>query len=260
PAQAGQPPLKLRGGEGGVTGLRGTRIGIPKEYFIDGMDLETEKAVRLAIKKLEELGARIVEISLPHASYALAVYYILMPAEVSANLARFDGMRYGYSVLRGSNPSQPPLNLRGEVGGLYDVYAKSRAQGFGDEVKRRIMIGTYVLSAGYADAFYKKAQAVRTLVKRDFDEAFLNVDCIVAPTSPNPAWLIGERMNDPLSMYLADIFTISANIAGIPGISIPCGKAHNLPVGLQFLAPQLREDVLFNVAGAYENARKAVDV
>ena len=221
----------------------GLKIGVPKEYFIDGMDKETEKAVRQAITQLEKLGATLVEISLPYSPYALAVYYVLQPAEVSANLARFDGIRYGYSEIR---------NSKLEIRNLYDVYAKSRAQGFGDEVKRRIMIGTYVLSAGYADAYYKKAQAVRTLVKRDFDNAFTKVDCIATPTSPTPAWLIGEKMDDPLAMYLADIYTVSANIAGIPGISVPCGKAHGLPVGLQLLAPQLGEEILFKVASAYE--------
>ncbi|MBI2552543.1 Asp-tRNA(Asn)/Glu-tRNA(Gln) amidotransferase subunit GatA [Candidatus Uhrbacteria bacterium] len=232
--------------ESGV-GLKDVRIGVPKEYFIDGMDKETEARVREGIAQLKKLGAQIVEISLPYSPYALAVYYILMPAEVSANLARYDGIRYGYSELVHSPQSS--------VHSLLELYEKSRSEGFGDEPKRRIMIGTYVLSAGYADAYYKKAQAVRTLVKRDFDEAFLKVDCIATPTTPTPAWLIGEKMDDPLSMYLADIYTVSANIAGIPGISVPCGKAQGLPVGLQILAPQLREDVVFRVAGAYEQSR-----
>lgn len=226
--------------------LSGVRVGVPKEYFVDGMDEETALAVRKAIEQLKKLGAEIVEISLPNSPYALAVYYILQPAEVSANLARFDGIRYGYSVIK---------DERLKIKDLFEVYAKSRAGGFGDEAKRRIMIGTYVLSAGYADAYYKKAQAVRTLVKRDFDDAFTKVDCIATPTSPSPAWLIGERMDDPLSMYLADIYTVSANIAGIPGISVPCGKAHDLPVGLQLLAPQLREDMLFRVAEAFEKSK-----
>ncbi len=241
---ASLPPLTLRGGD--VESLKGVRVGVPKEYFIDGMDKETEARVREGIEQLQKLGAEIVEISLPYSPYGLAVYYVLQPAEVSANLARFDGIRYGYSELVHSSQSS--------VHSLFELYAKSRGNGFGDEPKRRIMIGTYVLSAGYADAYYKKAQAVRTLVKRDFDEAFLKVDCIATPTSPNPAWLIGERMDDPLSMYLADIFTVSANIAGIPGISVPCGKAHGLPVGLQILAPQMREDVVFRVARAYEKS------
>lgn len=223
--------------------LKGMKIGVPKEYFADGMDPETTHAVRTAIGQLEKLGAQVQEISLPYSPYALAVYYILQPAEVSANLARFDGIRYGHSAIS---------DAKTQITNLQEVYTKSRSEGFGDEPKRRIMVGTYVLSSGYADAYYKKAQAVRTLVRRDFDDAFLKVDCIATPTSPTPAWPIGERVEDPLAMYLADIFTVSANIAGIPGISIPCGKAHGLPVGLQLLAPQLREDVLFRVAGVYE--------
>ncbi|MDO8505013.1 MAG: Asp-tRNA(Asn)/Glu-tRNA(Gln) amidotransferase subunit GatA [bacterium] len=237
------PPPSPARGEGKLVGIK---VGVPKEYFVDGMDKETEMRVREGILQLKNLGAEIVEISLPYSPYALAVYYVLQPAEVSANLSRFDGIRYGHSAIR---------DQKSEIRNLFDIYAKSRAEGFGDEPKRRIMIGTYVLSSGYADAYYKKAQAVRTLVKRDFDEAFLKVDCIATPTSPTPAWLIGERMDDPLSMYLADIFTVSANIAGIPGISVPCGKAHGLPVGLQILSPQLREDVLFRVGGAFENSK-----
>ncbi len=220
--------------------LKGVRVGVPKEYFVDGMDKETEARVREGITQLKKLGAEIVEISLPYSPYALAVYYILQPAEVSANLARYDGIRYGYSEKNAKN--------------LQELYNKSRGNGFGPEPKRRIMIGTYVLSAGYADAYYKKAQAVRTLVKRDFDDAFTKVDCIATPTSPTPAWPIGEKMDDPLSMYLADIYTVSANIAGIPGISIPCGTAHGLPVGLQLLAPQFGEGMLFNVGRAYEQS------
>ncbi|MBI4135822.1 Asp-tRNA(Asn)/Glu-tRNA(Gln) amidotransferase subunit GatA [Candidatus Uhrbacteria bacterium] len=228
--------------ESGV-GLEDVRIGVPKEYFIEGMDKETETCVRGAILQLEKLGAKIIEVSLPYSPYALAVYYVLQPAEVSANLARYDGIRYGYSV---ANSKSHMANS------LYEIYTRSRGEGFGPEPKRRIMIGTYVLSSGYADAYYKKAQAVRTLVKRDFDDAFTKVDCIATPTTPSPAWPIGERMKDPLQMYLADIYTASANIAGIPGISVPCGKAHGLPVGLQILAPQLREDIIFRVSGAYE--------
>ena len=252
-----QPPLTLRGG--GVESLEGLKVGVPKEYFVEGMDKETETRVREAIAQLEKLGAEVVEISLPHSSYALAVYYVLQPAEVSANLSRYDGIRYGHSVLRpspdlASARSPSPLG-RGKGEGLYEVYAKSRGEGFGPEPKRRIMIGTYVLSAGYADAYYKKAQAVRTLVKRDFDAAFSKVDCIATPTTPTPAWPIGEKMDDPLSMYLADIYTVSANIAGIPGISVPCGKAHGLPVGLQILVPQLHEEVLLRTASAYEHSR-----
>lgn len=222
------------------TGFKGLKIGVPKEYFIDGMDHDTEKSVRGAISQLEKLGAKLVEVSLPYTSYTLAAYYILQPAEASANLARYDGIRYGHSEQKAKD--------------LLEVYTKSRAKGFGDEVKRRIMIGTYVLSSGYVDAYYKKAQAVRALVKKDFDKVFSKVDCLATPTSPYSAWLIGEKIQDPLSMYLADIYTVSANIAGLPGISVPCGKAHNLPVGLQILAPQLGEETMFKVAGAYESS------
>jgi len=227
-------------GRGGLTGLK---VGVPKEYFIDGMDLETEKLVRDGIKKLEKLGAKIVEVSLPHTEYALAVYYLLMPAEVSANLARFDGIRYGRSEIQ---------NPKSKIQNLYEVYAKSRAQGFGEEVKRRIMLGTYVLSAGYREAYYGKAQTARALIKQDFDKVFHEVDCLVTPTSPTPAWLFGERLDDPLTMYLSDIFTVSANIAGVPAISLPCGQLHKLPVGLQLIAKQGDEDSLFALGGAFE--------
>lgn len=223
------------------SGIKDLRIGIPKEYFIEGMDLITEKSVHAAIKKLETHGAKLIEISLPHAEYALAVYYILMPAEVSANLARFDGIRYGYSKLIESPPN-PSFKL-------YDIYAKSRAHGFGSEVKRRIMLGAYVLSAGYRDAYYNQAQKARALIKTDFDKAFKEVNCVLCPTSPTPAWRIGERIENPLTMYLSDIYTISANLVGIPSISVPCGNAAGLPIGVQLMTQQCGEDILFKISG-----------
>src|SRR3989338_6427284 len=197
--------------------INGLKIGLPKEYFIDGMDPEVEARVGGAAKLLESHGAEVVEISLPHTEYALATYYILQPSEASANLERFDGMRYGH---------------RSNGKTLTDTYKKTRGSGFGAEVKRRIMLGTFTLSAGYYDAYYKKALAVRALIRRDFDEAFKKVDVIVTPTSPGVAWPIGEKFNDPLSMYLADIFTVSLNLAGLPGVSVPCGFVHDLPVCL----------------------------
>ncbi|MEA3272169.1 MAG: Asp-tRNA(Asn)/Glu-tRNA(Gln) amidotransferase subunit GatA [Patescibacteria group bacterium] len=219
--------------------IKGMKIGVPKEYFIKGMDKEVEKRVREGIKKLEKLGAKMVDISLPHTEYALAVYYIVMPSEVSSNLSRYDGIRYGFTTVS-------------KAKNLMDVYFETRRQGFGDEARRRIMLGTYALSSGYYDAYYKKAQQVRTLIKNDFDKAFTKVDCIVTPTSPTVAWDIGEKFDDPLTMYLSDIYTVSANIAGIPGISVPCGEAHNLPVGLQLLGKQFDEETILNVASEYE--------
>ncbi len=210
-------------------------IGVPKEYFIEGIDPEVEKQIREAIEALKNLGATIKEIELPHTEYGLAVYYVLMPSEVSSNLARFDGIRYGFSEVK-------------KAKNLLDVYLKTRKEGFGDEVRRRIMLGTYALSAGYYDAYYKKAQQVRTLIKQDFEKAFAEVDCIITPTSPTVAWDLGAKMDDPLSMYLADIFTVSANVAGIPGISVPFGEARNLPVGVQILGKQFGEETMFEVA------------
>lgn len=219
--------------------MKKVKIGLPKECFSEGLDSEVHARIREAAMKLAEAGAEIREISLPHTDYALSVYYILMPAEVSANLARYDGQRYGYSV-------------RDRAVNLFDIYTKSRGEGFGNEVRRRIMLGAYVLSHGYYDAYYKKAMQVRTLVKRDFDKAFLDVDFILTPTAPGVAWNIGEKILDPLSMYLSDIYTISANIAGIPGISIPCGEAHNLPVGLQILGRPFDEKNILTLAKNFE--------
>lgn len=228
-------------------GVKGLKLGVPKEYFIEGMDSQVEARVRAAIEVYRGLGAEIVEVSLPHTKYAVADYYIIATAEASANLARFDGVRYGK---RASAPRD-----------LADHYGRTRGEGFGKEVKRRIILGTYVLSSGYYDAYYLRAQKVRTLIRRDFEEAFQKVDGLLSPTSPVPAFKIGERMADPLQMYLADIFTIAANLAGICGISIPCGDAEvdgkKLPVGLQIMAPAFAEARLLRMARAYETARLA---
>lgn len=220
--------------------LKGLVLGVPQEYFVEGMDPGVEKAVREAIKVCESLGAEIREVSLPASGYGLAVYYIIMPAEVSANLSRYDGIRYGYSAKEAKN--------------LLDVYLKSREDGFGAEVRRRIMIGAYVLSSGYYDAYYRKAQKVRTLVRRDFLKVFQDVDALITPTSPGVAWKIGEKSADPMSMYLSDIYTVSANVAGIPAISIPAGFARDLPVGLQIMGRHFDEETILHVAEAYESA------
>lgn len=216
--------------------FEGLRVGVPKEYFIDGMDADITKLVKEAIAVFKSGGAEIVEISLPLTSYALPTYYIIQPAEASSNLARFDGMRYG---------TRAP-------GTLEESYLDARGDGFGVEVKRRIMLGTFILSAGYFDAFYKKALAVRTALRKEFDDAFKRVDVIIGPTSPTVAWNLGEKFDDPLAMYLADIFTTAGNIAGIPGISIPCGFANQLPVGLQIQAKPFAEAMMFRAAAAYE--------
>ncbi|MGB3330464.1 MAG: Asp-tRNA(Asn)/Glu-tRNA(Gln) amidotransferase subunit GatA [Thermomicrobiales bacterium] len=221
------------------TDLKGVRVGVAREYTVDGMEPGVDAAVKTAIDQLKELGAEIVEISLPHTEYALATYYITAPAEASANLSRFDGVKYG---------------LRLDAGTLQETYEKTRGAGFGAEVKRRIMLGTYALSSGYYDAYYVKAQKVRTLIKQDFDQAFAQVDVIAAPTSPTVAFPLNSRTNDPYQMYLADVFTIPCNMAGIPGISIPCGFSENLPVGLQLLGKAFDEATVLGVAHAYEQA------
>ncbi len=218
--------------------IKDLRIGVPKEYFIEGIDKEVERIVRGAISQYEKMGARIIEVSLPHTQYAIPCYYIIVPAEASANLARYDGVKYGLS-------EQPKDLLEG--------YLKTRQKGFGDEVTRRIMIGTYALSAGYYDAYYLKAQKVRTLIKQDFDKVFEKVDVLMTPVSPTTAFRIGEKMDNPVAMYLADVFTAPANLAGICGISLPVGKAGNLPVGLQILGNQFEEDKIIQVAKLYEN-------
>jgi aspartyl-tRNA(Asn)/glutamyl-tRNA(Gln) amidotransferase subunit A len=221
--------------------VRRLRIGVAKEYFGEGLDSEVRKAVEAAIQKLAGLGCEIVPVSLPHTSYAIPTYYIVATAEASSNLARFDGVRYGYRA-RGART-------------LSDMYRRSRDEGFGAEVKRRIMLGTYALSAGYYDAYYLKAQKVRTLLTRDFDEAFTGVDVIVTPTSPTPAFKLGEKVDDPLAMYLADIYTVTADLAGIPGISVPCGETREkLPIGMQILGRHFDEATILRVAHAYEQA------
>lgn len=218
------------------------RIGIPKEYFGQGLDPEVEKIIKSAFKKIENAGAIIEEISLPHAKYALPAYYIIVPSEVSANLARFDGIRYGFKT--------PTADT------LFEVYGKSRAEGFGPEVKRRIMLGTYVLSAGYYDAYYLKAQKVRALIKKDFEEAFKKVDLIAGPTTPTPAFSLGSHTANPLEMYLADIYTVAINLAGIPALSMPAGNVTDdgkkLPVGLQLIGKWFQEDALLEYAEYFE--------
>ena len=222
-----------------INDVNGIKIGIPTQYFSQGIDPQVETSVRSAIELLEKLGARTEEVSLPHTDYAIATYYIIAPAEASANLARYDGVRYG---------------LRTEqIDNIIDLYRKTRSQGFGDEVKRRIMLGTYALSSGYYDAYYLKAQKVRTLIKQDFDQAFEKVDVLITPTSPTPAFKVGERTEDPLQMYLSDIFTTPSSLAGLPGISVPCGLTESgLPIGLQILAAPFEEKKIFRVAYTFE--------
>ncbi len=220
-------------------GVQGLRLGIPKEYFVAGMEPGVEATVRAAIAKLEELGAIVTEVSLPHTRYALPVYYLIAPAEASANLARYDGVKYGLSVQEET---------------LWDTYLQTRGQGFGPEVKRRIMLGTYALSAGYYDAYYLKAQKVRTLIKGDFDVAFRQCDALLAPVSPTVAFRLGEKLADPLAMYLSDVCTLSVNLAGICGLSIPCGFSEGMPVGLQIIGKAFDEETILRVGYAYEQA------
>jgi aspartyl-tRNA(Asn)/glutamyl-tRNA(Gln) amidotransferase subunit A len=224
--------------------VRGMKVGIPSEYFGEGLDGEVRAAVEAAIQLLAQAGAEIVPISLPHTAYAVPTYYVIATAEASANLARYDGVRYGY---RSPNTRT-----------LADMYRKTRDEGFGSEVKRRIMLGTYVLSSGYYDAYYLKAQKVRTLLARDFQNAFANVDAIVTPTAPTPAFKLGEKVDDPLSMYLADIYTVTADLAGIPGISVPCGETKSgLPIGLQILGKHFDEGTILRVAHVVEHGLSA---
>ncbi len=226
----------------GVLGhdIKGLKIGIPKEYFIEGMAPAVDSSVKAAVKQLESMGAVPVEISLPHTDYAVATYYLLATSEASSNLARYDGVKYG---------------IRKSGRDLLDMYMSTRAAGFGAEVKRRIMLGTYALSSGYYDAYYLKAQQVRTLIRHDFEEAFNSVDIIATPTAPTAAFMVGEKADDPLQMYLSDIFTISVNLAGVPGISVPCGfTPDNLPIGLQIIGKHFDEETVLKAAYAYEQA------
>ena len=224
--------------------VKGLRLGIPKEYFGEGLDPEVRAAVEAAIQKLATDGCEIVPISLPHTRYAVPTYYLIATAEASSNLARYDGVRYGYRSRQAHT--------------LSEMYRKTRDEGFGSEVKRRIMLGTYALSAGYYDAYYLKAQKVRTLLSRDFEDAFRQVDAIVTPTTPTPAFKLGEKADDPLSMYLADIYTVVADLVGIPGISVPCGKTKSgLPLGLQILGKHFDEGTLFRLGHAVEHGRAA---
>jgi aspartyl-tRNA(Asn)/glutamyl-tRNA(Gln) amidotransferase subunit A len=222
-----------------VKDIKGWVVGVPKEFFVEGMDPEVEEEVEAAIRTLEGLGARVREISLPHTGYAVATYYIICTAEASSNLARYDGVKYG---LRAAGPKE-----------LMAMYRETRSQGFGQEVKRRIMLGTYVLSSGYYDAYYRKAAQVRTLIKADFEEAFQGCDVICTPTAPTPAFRLGEKVQDPLQMYLSDIFTISVNLAGVPAISLPCGfSKKGLPIGLQIIGRSCDEERIIRAAYAFE--------
>ncbi|HBK34761.1 MAG: Glutamyl-tRNA(Gln) amidotransferase subunit A [Candidatus Uhrbacteria bacterium GW2011_GWE2_40_58] len=217
--------------------VKGLRLGVPKEYFVEGMDSEVKSCVEEAIEQLKIAGAEIVEVSLPHTPYAIATYYLIQMSEASSNLGRYDGVRYGYSS---------------QAGTLKQSYEQTRETGFGAEVKRRILLGTFALSAGYYDAYYKKASQVRTLIKQDFDQAFTQVDALLTPTSPSVAWNLGEKFEDPLAMYLSDIYTVSVNLATVPALSLPCGFAHDLPVGLQVIARPFDEQMLYRVGMTYQ--------
>jgi aspartyl-tRNA(Asn)/glutamyl-tRNA(Gln) amidotransferase subunit A len=221
--------------------LKGLKVGVPKEYFIEGLDAGVEATVRAAINQLAELGAEIVEVSLPNTRYGIPIYYIIAPAEASANLARYDGVRYG---------------LRRDGGDIWEMFRQTREAGFGPEAKRRIMLGTYALSAGYYDAYYLKAQQVRTLLRRDFEQAFEKVDVMVSPVAPGVAFEIGAKVDDPLQMYLIDVFTVSLNLTGVCGISVPCGFSEGMPVGLQIIGPALGESAILRVAYQYEQRTK----
>ncbi|MEW8979571.1 MAG: Asp-tRNA(Asn)/Glu-tRNA(Gln) amidotransferase subunit GatA [Symbiobacterium sp.] len=237
---AGRTPPEVK--FGGEPSLKGVRLGIPREYFGSGIEDGVKARIEEAIRQLEDLGAAVEECSLPTTEYALSAYYIIAPAEASANLARFDGVRYGHRTA--------------QANGLHDMYSKTRAEGFGPEVKRRIMIGTYALSSGYYDAYYKKAQQVRTLVLQEFQRAFERFDALVTPTTPVTAWRLGEKLDDPLSMYLADICTIPVNLAGLPAVSVPCGFADGLPVGLQLIGKHFADTQLLQIAWAYQKVTK----
>ncbi len=256
----GKDPMDSTSVESKVQGskfrVQSLKIGVPKEYFVKGMSPEVEKVIEEAIKKYEEMGAKISEISLPHTEYALPCYYIIAPSEASANLARYDGIKYGYSTA--SKKQKTPIvessafTTGQATNNLLDVYLQSREEGFGAEVRRRIMLGTYVLSAGYYEAYYLRAQKVRTLIKEDFDKAFEKVDVIFTPVSSTPAFRLGEKIEDPLAMYLSDIFTASINLAGLPAISIPVGKVKNLPVGLQIIGKPFEENTILETGEIFE--------
>ncbi len=234
------PPRRLITSHGLEAPVKSLRLGIPKEYFQHGMEPGVESSLQEAIRKFEELGMQVREVSLPHTKYALPVYYLILFAEASANLARFDGVRFGLSVSDGAQ-------------NVIDQYLQTRRDGFGPEVKRRIMLGAYVLSAGYYDAYYLKAQRVRTLLRQDFDAAFEQCDALVAPTCPSTAFKLGEKTADPLTMYLSDIYVVATNPAGVPALSIPCGFSNGMPVGMQIIGKQLSEDNLLRIGHAYQS-------
>jgi aspartyl-tRNA(Asn)/glutamyl-tRNA(Gln) amidotransferase subunit A len=242
PRDSTSAPAKAPDFTAGLNGdVRGMRLGVPKEYFVEGMDANVRRTVETAVRKLEELGATVDwNVSLPSTPHALACYYIIAPSEASANLARYDGVKYGFSYREGT--------------GMWDNMEKTRQFGFGDEVKRRIMLGTYALSAGYYDAYYLKAQKVRTLIRREFDAAFERYDALVTAVTPTTAFKLGEKTDDPLEMYLSDVCTIPVNIAGLPAISLPCGFVGDLPVGLQVIGKPFDETTVLRVAHAYEQA------
>jgi aspartyl-tRNA(Asn)/glutamyl-tRNA(Gln) amidotransferase subunit A len=219
--------------------LRGLRIGIPKEYFVEGLDSEVDASLRAAIKQIEGLGAEAVEVTLPHTQYAIPVYYLILFAEASSNLAKYDGIRFGLSERN--------------VDSLIDVYLKTREQGFGAETKRRIMLGTFALSAGYYDAYYLKAQKVRTLIRHDFQKAFETCDALITPVAPTTAFRIGEKITNPLDMYLSDVHVVAVNLAGIPALTVPCGLSHGLPVGMQIMGPHLSEELLLRIGHMYQS-------
>ena len=219
--------------------LRGLRLGVPKEYFAEGLNAEVDAALRTAIRQVESLGAEAVEVSLPHTQYAIPVYYLILFAEASSNLARYDGVRYGLSERGGKD--------------LMDVYLKTREDGFGPEVKRRIMLGTFALSAGYYDAYYLKAQKVRTLIRQDFEKAFKRVNALITPVAPTTAFRIGEKITNPLDMYLSDVHVVAVNLAGIPSLSVPCGFSNGLPIGMQIMGPHLSEETLLKIGHLYQS-------
>ena len=220
-------------------GVKGLKIGLPREYFVAGMQPEVEASIRRSIDELVNMGAELTEVSMPHTQYALAAYYLIATAEASSNLGRYDGVGFGH---------------RGEGSDIISIYKRSRAEGFGPEVQRRIMLGTYALSSGYYDAYYLKALKVRTLIKQDFDRAFEKVDVLIAPTAPTTAFKVGEKVEDPLAMYLMDVCTIPINLAGVPALSLPCGFAEGLPIGMQIIGPHLSEERILQVAYAFEQS------